>query len=241
VLDDGTIVPAENRVSLDSKYGFAEAGKPDSINLLGIGQDIDAKNNVDDLVPIKFAVLTNALTSVNTLVFRGFLGDLSDRFSGQWNSTRYVGRGENFYTYDNFNRTISFNFQIPIFSIEEQKPVYDKINSLTSITAPSYVNNLAQGKIVDLQVGSYLKTKGILTEVGITISNDVPWSNGSGDNSNILLPQVLSVAINFTPIHSRTPQYYSNGDNPNPFIAPGYKKDLVAGTQPQAVLPANLA
>jgi len=238
---DGTVVQAENRVSLDSKYGFAEAGESDSINLLGIGQDIDTKNGKDDLVPIRFAVLTNALTSVNTLVFRGFLGDLSDRFSGQWNSTRYVGRGENFYTYDNFNRMISFNFQIPIFSIEEQKPVYDKVNSLASITAPTYVNNLAQGKIVDLQVGSYLKTKGILTEVGITISNDVPWSNGSGDNSNILLPQVLSVSISFIPIHSRTPQYYSNGNNPNPFIAPGYKKVLTPDSQTQAVIPANLA
>jgi len=241
VLDDGTKVQAENRVSLDSKYGFAEAGKSDSINLLGIGQDTDAKENKDDLVPIKFAVLTKALTSVNTLVFRGFLGDLSDRFSGQWNSTRYVGRGENFYTYDSFNRMISFNFQIPIFSIQEQKPVYDKVNSLASITAPSYVNNLAQGKIVDLQVGSYLKTKGILTEVGITVSNDVPWSNGSGDNSNILLPQVLSVSINFIPIHSETPQYHANRNSPNPFIAPGYKKDLAAGTLPQAVIPANLA
>ena len=110
VLDDGTIVQAENRQSLDSKYGFAEAGKPDSINLLGIGQDTDAKTNKDDLVPIKFAVLTNALTSVNTLVFRGFLGDLSDRFSGQWNGTRYVGRGENFYTYDSFNRMITFKY-----------------------------------------------------------------------------------------------------------------------------------
>ena len=236
-----TINTFKGKGSLDTQYGFAETKKSDSINLLGIGQDIDAKNNIDDLVPIKFAVLTNALTSVNTLVFRGFLGDLSDRFSGQWNSTRYVGRGENFYTYDNFNRMISFNFQIPIFSIEEQKPVYDKVNSLASITAPTYVNNLAQGKIVDLQVGSYLKTKGILTEVGITINNDVPWSNGSGDNSNILLPQVLSVAISFIPIHSKTPQYYANRNSPNPFIAPGYKKVLTPDSQTQAVIPANLA
>ena len=81
-----------------------------------------------------------------------------------------------------------------------------------------------------MQVGSYLRTKGILTEVGITVSNDVPWSYGSGDNSTILLPQVLSVAINFTPIHSQVPQYYGNSAANNPFIAPEYKSTAVVET-----------
>ena len=230
VLDDGTIVQSPNEVSLDTKYGFAETGKADSINLLGIGQDTNPANNVDDLVPLKFSILGEQLVNTNTLVFRGFLGELSDRFTGQWNNTRYVGRGENFYTYDHFTRAISFTFQLPIFSVEEQRPVYKKLNSLTSITAPTYVKDLAQGKIVDLQVGSYLRTKGILTEVGITVSNDVPWSYGSGDNSTILLPQVLSVAINFTPIHSQVPQYYGNSAANNPFIAPEYRLTAVVET-----------
>jgi len=216
--------------SLDTKYGFAQTGESDSINLLGIGENTNPANNEDDLVPLKFSILGEQLVNTNTLVFRGFLGELSDRFTGQWNNTRYVGRGENFYTYDHFTRAISFTFQLPIFSVEEQRPVYKKLNSLTSITAPTYVNNLAQGKIVDLQVGSYLRTKGILTEVGITVSNDVPWSYGSGDNSTILLPQVLSVAINFTPIHSKVPQYYGNSAANNPFIAPEYRLTAVVDT-----------
>ena len=216
--------------ALDTKYGFAETGKADSINLLGIGEDTRPAENKDDLVPLKFSVLGTDLVNLNTLVFRGFLGELSDRFSGQWNNVRYVGRGENFYTYDHFNRAITFTFQLPIFSVDEQKPVYKKLNSLASITAPTYVNKLAQGKIVDLQVGSYLHTKGILTEVGITVSNDVPWSYGTGDNETILLPQVVSVAISFTPIHSKTPEYYGNSAANNPFIAPEYKLTATAET-----------
>jgi hypothetical protein len=212
--------------TLDTKYGFAESGKSDSINLLNIGNNTNPTKNVDDLVPIKFSVLGKNLANTNVLVFRGFLGSLSDRFSGAWNSTRYVGRGENFYTYDHFSRGITFNFQLPIFSAAEQEPVITKLNSLSSITAPTYVNNLAQGKITNLEVGSYLRSRGILTEVGITVANEVPWSYGVGGNETILLPQVYSISINFTPIHSKTPQYYGTKANANPFIAPDYVKPV---------------
>jgi hypothetical protein len=219
-------VQSTNEISLDSKYGFAESGKSDRINLLSIGDDTNPANNADDLVPIKFAVLGKNLANTNVLVFRGFLGTLSDRFSGNWNSTRYVGRGENFYTYDHFSRGITFDFQLPIFSAAEQQPVITKLNSLSSITAPTYVNNLAQGKITSLEVGSYLRSKGILTEVGITVANEVPWSYGVGGNETILLPQVYSISISFTPIHSKTPQYYGTKAAANPFIAPDYVKTV---------------
>jgi hypothetical protein len=132
VLDDGTIIQPTNNISLDAQYGFAESGKSDSINLLNIGDNTDPTGNKDDLVPIKFAVLGKNLADTNVLVFRGFLGSLSDRFSGNWNSTRYVGRGENFYTYDHFSRGITFDFQLPIFSAAEQESVITKLNSLSS-------------------------------------------------------------------------------------------------------------
>ncbi len=227
VLDDGTgIVQPTNNISLDAQYGFAESGKSDSINLLNIGDDTDPSKNIDDLVPIRFAVLGKTLTNINVLVFRGFIGTLSDRFSANWNSTRYVGRGENFYTYDHFSRGITFDFQLPIFSAAEQEPVITKLNSLSSITAPTYVDNLAQGKIITLEVGNYLRSKGILTEVGITVANEVPWSYGVGKNETVLLPQVYTVSINFTPIHSQTPQYYGTKAAANPFIAPDYVKTV---------------
>ena len=211
VLDDGTIVQAENRVSLDSKYGFAEAGKSDSINLLGIGQDIDAKNGKDDLVPVIFKLYGN---EKSRLVFRGFIQNISDNFAGNWNPVNYIGRMEQFYNYIGFTRTLNFQLVVPIFSVAEQPIVYNKVNSLVSHTAPTYQpkSNLPQGNITDMTLGNYIKSNGILNSVGITIANEVPWSYSSkGEYAGAetrLLPQVLTLSIQFTPIHSKVPQIY---------------------------------
>ena len=51
-------------------------------------------------------------TEADVMVFRAYLDDISDQYSAQYNSYKYNGRAENFYTYNTFDRNITFKFRI---------------------------------------------------------------------------------------------------------------------------------
>lgn len=207
-----TINTFNQQDSLDKKFGFSEKGKADTVNKLDIGQGDSFK----DLVPVIFKLSGN---DKSILIFRGLLQNINDNFNGNWNTVNYVGRMEQFFNYTGFTRTLSFQLVIPIFSVEEQPIVYNKVNSLVSHTAPTYQSgsDLPQGNITNMTLGNYIKSNGILNSVSISISNEVPWSNSSpgeylGQETR-LLPQVLTLSIQFTPIHSKAPQIHLDPHN----------------------------
>lgn len=207
--------------SLDNVFAFAGTGTSDSVNLLDIGQG----DPTDDFVPVIFKLFGDASSR---LLFRGYIQNLTDNFNGNWSPVNYVGRMEQFFTYTGFTRTIGFQLVVPIFSQAEQPIVYNKVNSLVSYTAPKYLpgSNIPQGNIVSLTLGNYIKTNGILTSVGNSIANDVPWSySAEGEylaGETRLLPQVLTLSIAYTPIHTKTPQLYTTahtrGASNTPYI-----------------------
>ena len=204
VLDDGTnVLYSTNEVSLDKKYGFAEAGKFDTVGK----QDVD-NETLADLVPIKFT-LYNGTDITATLVFRGFIESLSDDMSGNWDSIRYIGRAEELYSYSGFSRGINLNFQIPVFSAQEQTPVLNKVNALKSAVLPKYKNNLPVATFCKLRIGDLIgedTTYVVLTGVNQTIENDVPWSVGS---DNLLLPQLHKLSVSMKVLHKDIPQVWS--------------------------------
>lgn len=200
--------------SLDSRYSFAGAKRSDAINLLDIGSPDDKLKK--DLLPVIFSIHGN---EVNTaLGFRGFVKGIQDTYTADWQGVNYVGRMEKFFTYTGFSRTFGFTLTIPIFSEAEQPAVYNKANSLVSYTAPQYTGNLPKGIITQLTLGDFIRTAGIITSIGMTVDDDVPWSIGGAADlpyfsqadgaETRLLPQVITLAIQFTPIHSKAPQYY---------------------------------
>lgn len=207
---------AESSVSasLDSKYGFAKyrnddklADNEDLVGVTDIYSSPEVENLKKDMVPIVFGKYPES----DYKLFRGFIGNISDNFQANWNGNKYVGRMENFFVYTGFNRTVSFALTVPVFTRKEQPVVYNKVNALVSHTAPEYTDNtgIPSGIITHLRIGDYLDTPGVLTSVGVTINNDVPWSPGPG-KTPMTLPQVLQLSIQFTPIHTSTPQYHNS-------------------------------
>lgn len=223
--------------SLEGKYGFAEAKEFDSVGSYDIIASNRTADQLDslDLVPLVFGKFGG-----NDLkVFRGFIAGLNDTFQANWAGNQYVGRMEQFYVYTGFSRSLSFSFSVPIFSEYEQPFIYNKVNALVSHTAPEYgtgeFSGIPKGVITELQIGDYLNTAGVLNNIGISIDTDVPWSKGPGEIP-LLLPQVLRMQIQFTPIHSKTPQYYSNtltedGKQVMPYIANSSKGFTKPGTR----------
>lgn len=191
----------------DSVDKTKEAGI-DGINALSLSDDpLDGTKESRDLIKFRFEVITP--DSTKYLYFRAFLDSFQDSHTGNWSSFNYVGRGEQFHTYNTYQRSVNLGFKIAAQSRWEMKPLYEKINWLASATAPTYsTEGFMRGTFVRLTVGSYLDSvPGILESVNYTWQTDYPWEiamnqpERGSDNNMKELPMVLDCSIQFRPIH----------------------------------------
>jgi hypothetical protein len=180
---------------------------PDAIGLLAEQtQSILGRSEVEDIIPFEFQIITPD-DDERFIYFRAFLDNLADNYTGDWSGERYVGRAEQFYTYQGFDRTVDFSFKIAAFSREELIPMYQKINGLVSTTAPTYNSegSYMKGTLTAVTIGNYLNNvKGFITSVNLNWNTSYQWetNNQSGDTKNPLVPHVLDCSIAFTPIHN---------------------------------------
>ena len=118
------------------------------------------KAETDDLIKFVFEAISNDNPSYSTAIFfRAFLtSGLTDNNSAQLNSFKYMGRGENFYTYQGFDRSISFSFRVAAGSRDELKPMYNRVNNLLSQVYPDYSpsTNIMRAPLVRVTMGDYL-------------------------------------------------------------------------------------
>lgn len=189
----------------------------DQINALDIiTNSASASLETDkDIIKFYFELIGNN-TANSFLFFRAYLNNLSDAFSPQWDSYKYVGRAENFYKYNGFSRDINLEFTIYGHTRVEMKPLYNKLNALVGSTAPDYSGNLMKGNFLKLTVGDYLlNVPGFIKNISLTPSFEAGWdinrNNEDGEiwtstNNNIgQVPKLINVSLGFTPIHSFTP------------------------------------
>lgn len=176
-----------------------------------------------DIIKFRFHVITPTETKV--LYFRAFLDNFSDNYTGQWNPTKYLGRGEDFQVYGGFQRKITLSFKIAAATRSEMKPLYQKMLYLASSTAPTYAANgqFMRGTIVKMTVGDYVyELPGVMNSVNYAWNVEYPWEiamlepEGEGDNTMQELPMVMDCQIDFTPIHTFTPEtglkkYFTTG------------------------------
>lgn len=169
----------------------------------------------EDIIKFYIAVLDNNNPKSKTYIhFRAYLKNFSDGVEAEWDSFKYMGRGENFYKYKGFNRNISFGFDVFVGSRVELYPTYDKLNYLQSIMAPDYSEGgFMRGNIVELTVGDYLNSvPGVITGFNFNISEESSWdiarnNDGKTDKNSAELPTLINVeSFNFKPIHKFVPK-----------------------------------
>ena len=173
-----------------------------------------------DLVKFGFTVIGNSTNnSFTTVNFRAFLTGYSDSHSAQWDAKRYAGRGENFYTYQGFDRTVSFNFKIAAQSKQEMAPLYKKLNFLLSSLYPDYESGTGfmRGNIVKLTLGDlFVQQPGILESINLTVNDEYPWEialnepEGGSSADMKETPQIIDAAVSFKPILNTLPELNSN-------------------------------
>jgi len=141
--------------------------------------------------------------------FRAFLESFSDTYTPEWNSQKFVGRGDSLYTYGGFTRTVSLSWTVQASSIQELLPMYRKLNYLASNTMPDYSSKgYMRAPLIELTVGGYLFDQpGFISNLSFETLMDAGWEigiNDRGTDSNPVevyeLPKALKVTMGFTPI-----------------------------------------
>ena len=208
------LLPDYTTQEVGVRLKYAKKGQADYVNATDI---IDAsiedsfitatENYFDsfegDIIPFEFNTITP--NKQQFLFFRAFLDDFSDNYTGEWNGDRFIGRAEEFYTYQGFSRDIAFSFKVAAFSKEELVPLYKKLNALAGSTAPTYdgTGNFMRGTLCTLTLGEYLdRQDGFITKVGLTWEKGYPWEIDLFNENVPKVPTILNVSVSFTPIHN---------------------------------------
>lgn len=153
----------------------------DKINLIPLYSSEDdpiQTNSVRDMIKFCIEVIDNDnINSTIPLHFRAYITDLSDNIGADWSGVKYMGRGENFYTYQGFSREVSFNLKVAAHSKQEMMPLYQKLNYLASSLMPDYSGKgFMRGNLHKLTVGEWFyRTPGVLKSMNISIDNNYPW------------------------------------------------------------------
>jgi hypothetical protein len=173
----------------------------------------------NDLVKFSIGIIDNDSPDQRTYIhFRAFLDSMDDQYNAEWNGFKYMGRGENFYRYNGFARTINLSWTVTAQSKEELIPMYHKLNFLASSLAPNYSKQgYMRGNLAVLTVGGYVfEQPGIINSINYGVPQESPWEIGINDvggfdNSVKELPHMIKVTgFNFTPIHTFTPALQDN-------------------------------
>jgi hypothetical protein len=226
---DYTTKNIENRVNLGdpgrknknvSSY-TAGLGKLDKITAMPLYQSNKGNHSGhrNDLVKFSIGIIDNKLPDQRVYIhFRAFLDSMDDNYNAEWNSFKYMGRGENFYRYNGFTRNINLGWTVAAQSKEELIPMYQKLNFLASSLAPDFSDSgYMRGNLAVLTVGGYLfEQPGIINSINYSVPTESPWEIGINDvegfdNSVKELPHIIKVTgFSFTPIHNFVPKIQKN-------------------------------
>jgi len=240
----------QNRRDLQNPNGSVNS---DEINKLPVITNSDEASNWKnkDLISFFIQLLNPAYSSDSTiqsdyLFFRAYINDLGDNYKAEWSNYKYIGRAENFYKYNGFGRDVSLGFTIYAHSRAEMKPLYEKLNRLVGVTAPTYSSKgFMMGNIIKLTVGNYFNNMpGILNSINLKPNFEAGWDINRDQAGNIItpdkeesigqLPRMVDVTMTFTPIHYFAPQYNSQFINDPQGTAPNS-----FGVEPIANMPSR--
>jgi hypothetical protein len=232
-----------------AKPGFtADAFRGDRINIIdykranfpitsdlvyekGVFDNPNGIPGADDLVEFYFSSLVldgHNYCPAEVIVFRATFDSITDNHKPTWNAVKYMGRGDPLYTYDGYERDVSFGFTVHIGSRDEMKASWRKLNYLAGYTAPEYTSaGFIRAPLCRLNIGNlFKKMPGYISSLSYTFDNQgSTWETAhlEGDRYNnttnptvrdestpgvLQLPKTIQVAVGFVPIGVYRPEKY---------------------------------
>lgn len=222
----GNVISYTNGKTKWNGTAWESMGAVDKINAAPIytsEEDINPTElKVNDLINFRISALNGQNSnSKDHIFFRAYIDNFSDKYSAKWKSIDYTGRGESFYKYGGFDRSISLGFTVAAQSREELLIQYEKLNYLASNLAPEYSpQGYMGGPLVQLTMGGWCyELPGFISSLSLSIPKESPWEigindNGDPDESISQLPHIVQVnGFSFTPIHTFRPSKQINPSN----------------------------
>jgi len=205
--------PANQRTNIRDEFKSGQ----DLVNMSDIVENVEKSGfggDKRDLIKFGFETIQNNSGLVNATHFRAFLTGYNDNHNAEWAASRYTGRGENFYTYQGFDRVVNFNFKIAAQSKQEMKFLYRKLNYLISTLYPDYnTAGFMRGNITKLTIGDlFVRTPGILESLQLNVDDQYAWEiamdepEGGRSSDMLETPQIMDVAVQFKPILNILPK-----------------------------------
>ena len=166
----------------------------------------NAFNSAKDLINFEIFIVNGTNQEETKLKFKAYIEDFSDSYTANWKTQTYMGRGEEFYRYEKFTRSISLSFMAIADNKTNLDQMYAQLNTLASSLAPSYTSQgYMSGNLHRLTVGNYIKKQyGIITGLSFNIEDDSPWETETGSQ----LSHYIKVSgLKFNVIHDFRPNY----------------------------------
>jgi hypothetical protein len=183
--------PTESNKKTDRTEWFktAKSGdRYDKVNASEIGEEFN------DLVHLWFRA-----EGGSKVQFRGTVKGITDTFSPSWDPIKYNGRADQAYKYTTFERSLSFNFQVYATSRIEMKPIWKKLNYLSTMTMPQYGKaNGYQGTLVYFRLGNLYNNKlAVIDQLSYNMSDEIPWEISMLGSEEFIgeLPMGIDVTI----------------------------------------------
>lgn len=144
--------------------------------------------------------------------FRGTVNGITETFSPSWNGIKYPGRADKSYMYEEFERTLSFNFKAYAQSRSEMKTMWKKIAALAKLTLPVYGSNTYTGHICYFRLGQIWGNGNVgiptlITSLTYTIADEMSWElNQDGELAELAMGMDIAVSLTILP----TENYYES-------------------------------
>lgn len=199
--------------NIHRRVGFANYGPgrdlkdwSDGLNTDPVISNEIGAGAVNDLVNFWVQEYSEGLAS--QIQFRGTITGLTDTFSPSWDSIKFGGRADQGYKYSTFERSVSFNFQVYATSRDDMRPMWKKLERLSTMTMPQYAGAEGyNGTLVKFRVGDLYKSKlAFIESLTYTVSDEAPWDINL-DRQLGELPMGVDVAIGFKVLDAKRPQY----------------------------------
>ena len=161
------------------------------------GQEYD----VLDTIPFKFHDIRHDAP----IVFRAILSGITDTFSPEYTSERYVGRPDKVHVYQGTDREIAFTFDVYPKSDVELITLWSKLSSLAGLTYPHLSKPGPDGgrgmisPYTRLTIGHmYNEAPGFISSLTYTVMDEGTW-----ETTFAKVPKYIQVNVSFTYIGGR--------------------------------------
>ena len=172
--------------------------------------DNDVITGVKDGMPFYFKDMRDGAF----VVFRAYIEGLTENITPSYAPHNYIGRSEPVYVYERGEREISFSLKLVAQTKDELKMIYKKMDRLTSMCYPEYINegetgygNRMKPPLTKLRYGDLFgKTNNELQGYIKSLNYAVDQSATYDVDLNSRVPRHITVTIGYQVIHSRAPR-----------------------------------